>query len=291
MKLSQTRIAITLAILVVTTALVFTASGCGLINRVRAKNQLNEAARAYHEGHFEEAEGYSRRALELDPNSKTAPLFIARTIHAQYRPGVQAPENIAKANEAIQAYQQILQKDPKSEEAYKAIAYLYGAIKEDDKLRSWLSGRATDGGTEPEKRAEAYTILASKDWDCSFKITELPTNKSTTIAAGNRATVAYKKPENQKDFDSAQACVKRGLEEIENAIKLDPNSESAWSYKTNLLIEASKLAEMDGKMDQKTQLDKQREEAQKRTSALSEANQKKKEAEEAAKAAASPKKG
>jgi hypothetical protein len=282
MKLSQTRIAIALAILV------FTASGCGLINRVRAKNELNEAARAYHEGHFEEAEQHSRRAFELDPNSKSAPLFIARTIHAQYKPGVQAPENIAKANEAIQAYQQILQKDPKNEEAYKAVAYLYGAVKDDEKLRSWLSARANDSSADPERRAESYTILASKDWDCSFKITELPSNKATTISTANRATVSYKKPANQKDFDSAQACVKRGLEEVENAIKLDPNSESAWSYKTNLLIEASKLAEMDGKTDQKAQLDKQREDAQKRTSALSEANQKKKEAEEAAKAAASP---
>jgi tetratricopeptide (TPR) repeat protein len=283
MKLSQTRIAITLAILVVTT------SGCGLINRVRAKNQLNEAARAYHEGHFEEAEQHSIRALELDPDSKSAPLFIARTIHAQYRPGVQAPENIAKAKEAIQAYQKILEKDPKNEEAFKAIAYLYGAIKDDEKLLAWLSARANDASVEPEKRAEAYTILASKDWDCSFKITELPSNKSTTLSAGNRATVSYKKPP-QKDFDTAQACVKRGLEEIENAIKLDPNNESAWSYKTNLLIEASKLAEMDGKLDQKAQLDKQREEAQKRTSALSEANQKKKEEEEARKAASPRKK-
>lgn len=284
MKLSQTRIAIALAILV------FTTSGCGLINRIRAKNQLNEAARAYHEGHFDEAEQYSRRALELDPDSKTAPLFIARTIHAQFRPGVQAPENMAKANEAIQAYQRILEKDPKSEEAYKAIAYLYGAIKYEDKLRAWLSSRANDSSAESEKRAEAYTILASKDWDCSFKITELPTNKTTTIAVGNRATVSYKKPQQQKDFDSAQACVKRGLEEIENAIKLDPNSESAWSYKTNLLIETSKLAEMDGKMDQKAQLDKQREEAQKRTTTLSEANQKKKLEEEARKAASPAKK-
>lgn len=284
MKLSQTRIAIALAVLVVT------ASGCGLINRVRAKNSLNEAARAYHEGHFEEAQQHSRRALELDPDSKSAPLFIARTIHAQFRPGVQAPENMAKANEAIHAYQEILAKNPKNEEAFKAIAYLYGATKDEDKLRSWLTTRAIDGSVEPDKRAEAYTILASKDWDCSFKITELPTNKSTTMGAGNHATVTYKKPQQPKDFDSAQACVKRGLEEVENGIKLDPNNESAWSYKTNLLIEASKLAEMDGKMDQKTQLDKQREEAQKRTSALSEANQKKKEEEEARKAAAATKK-
>jgi hypothetical protein len=282
MKLSQTRVAIGLAILVIST------SGCSLVNRIRAKNQLNEAALAYHDGHFDVAEQRSRNALELDPGSKTALLYIARSVHAQYRAGVQSPENLAKANQAIQAYQLILERDPKSEEAYKAIAYLYGATKDDDKLRSWISARATDSSAPADKRAEAYIVLASKDWDCSFKITELPTNKTTTLSAGNKATIAYKKPQNQKDFDQAQACVKRGLEEAENAIKFDPNNESAWSYKTNLLIEASRLAEMDGKADQKAQFDKQREEAQKRTTQLSQINQKKKEEEEAAKQAASP---
>ena len=139
---------------------------------------------------------------------------------------------------------------------------LLGALKEDDKLRTWIAARANDSTIDPTKRAEAYIVMASKDWDCSFKITELPTNKSTTLSEGNRATVSYKKPNVQKDFDTAQACVKRGLEEIENAIKNDPNSESAWSYKTNLLLEASKLAEMEGKMDQKAELDKQRDLAQ-----------------------------
>jgi hypothetical protein len=277
MKLSHTGIAIALAILVVTT------SGCGLVNRVRAKNELNEAARSYREGNFTEAEQYSRRALALDPDSKTAPAFIARTIHAQYRPGVQTPENLAKANEAIAAYQEILAKDPKNDEAYKAIAYLLGALKEEDKLKNWITARATDANLESEKRSEAYVVLASKNWDCSFKMTELPTNKTTTITGGTRAVVTYKKPANQQEFETAQKCIKEGLEQIENAINLDPNSEAAWSYKTNLLLEASKLAEMDGKTDQKAQLDKQREEAQKRTNELATAAQKKKE-EEAAKA-------
>jgi tetratricopeptide (TPR) repeat protein len=279
MKLSQTRIAIALAILVVTTS-----SGCGTINRIRAKNELNEAAHSYREGNFTEAEQHSRRALELDPDNKTALSFIARTIHAQYRPGVQSPENIAKANEAIQAYQQILAKDPKNDEAYKAIAYLYEALKDEDKLKTWIMARANDTSVEPEKRAESYIVLASKDWNCSFKITELPTNKTTTVQPGNRAVVSYKKPTDPKDFDMAQKCVKRGLEEVENAIKLDPNSEAAWSYKTNLLLEASKLAEMEGNTAKKAELDKQREVAQKRTEALSQANQKKKEQEAAAKA-------
>src|SRR5882724_1287391 len=283
MKLAQTRLAIVLAVLVITS------SGCGVVNRIRSKNALNEAARAYREGHFEEAEQYSRRAQALDPDNKTAPQFIARTIHAQYRPGVQAPENIAKAHQAIEAYQKILEKNPKDEEAYKAVAYLYGAIKEDDKLRQWIASRATSDSVEPEKRAEAYVVLASKDWDCSYKITEQPTNKVTTIDANNKATVSYKKPKEQKDFDSAQRCVKLGLEEIESAIKFNPNNESAWSYKTNLLLEASKLAEMDGKTDLKAEYQKQSDAALKRTTELSDANKKKKEQEEAKKSASPPK--
>jgi tetratricopeptide (TPR) repeat protein len=284
MKLSQTRIAIVLAVLVATS------SGCGVINRIRSKNQLNEAARAYREGRFPEAEQHSREAAALDPDNKTAPMFIARTIHAQYRPGVQTPENIAKAQAAIEAYQQILAKNPQDDEAYKAIAYLYGAIKEDAKLKQWISSRAADDSADPEKRAEAYVVLASRDWDCSFKITELPTNKTTTIdQATNKATVSYKKPSDPKEFNQAQMCVKQGLAEAENAIKFDPNNESAWSYKTNLLLEASKLAEMDGQTEQKAQYQKDYEAALKRTTELSVANQKRKEEE--AKQTASPPKG
>jgi tetratricopeptide (TPR) repeat protein len=280
MKLSQARIAITLAVLVATT------SGCGVINRIRAKNELNEAARTYREGQFVEAEQHSRNALALDPNNKTAPLFIARTIHAQYKNGVTTAENIAKAHEAIEAYRKILETDPTNEEAYKAIAFLYERIKEDAKLREWIIARANDSRVEPDKRAEAYIVLASKDWNCSFQITDLPSNKVTTSTPG-KITVTYKKPKEQKEFDTAQMCVKRGLEEIENALKFDPNSESAWSYKTNLLLEAAKLAEMEGNTERKAELDKQREEAQIRTNQLSEANRNK-QAEEDAKKAASP---
>jgi tetratricopeptide (TPR) repeat protein len=284
MKLSQPRIVIVLAILVATS------SGCGVINRIRSKNQLNEAAKAYREGRFPEAEQHSREAAALDPDNKTAPMFIARTIHAQYRPGVQSPENVARAQQAIEAYQSILQKNPQDDEAYKAIAYLYGAIKEEDKLRQWIAQRAASETTEPEKRAEAYVVLASKDWDCSFRITEQPGVKMTTIdQASSKATVSYQKPKDAKDFNQAQLCVKNGLAEAENAIKFDPNNEPAWSYKTNLLLEAAKLAEMDGQAEQKAQYQKDYEAALKRTTELNVANQKRKEEE--AKQAASPPKG
>jgi len=288
MKLAKTRIVIVVAAAIVLTILVVTSSGCGVINRIRSKNQLNEAARAYRDGNFVVAEQHSRQAAELDPNNKTAPMFIARSIHAQYRPGVQTPDNVAKAQEAIQAYQKILDRNPSDDEAYKAIAYLYGAVKDNDKLKQWITGRATNEAAEPAKRAEAYVVLASKDWECSFQITESPTNKTTTVdQASNKATISYRKPKEQKEFDQAQMCVKQGLAEAENAIKFDPNNESAWSYKTNLLLEASKLAEMEGQTDAKADYQKQYEAALKRTTELSAAAEKRKEEE--ARQQASPK--
>jgi hypothetical protein len=134
-------------------------------------------------------------------------------------------------------------------------------------------------------RAEAYTVLASKEWNCSFTITELPGNKVTQMKDG-KALVVYKKPKDQKDYETAQRCVAQGMEEANKAIQLDPSNESAWSYKTNLLLESGKLAEMDGKTDQKAEFTKQADAAQQQTTKLSEENARKKEEDEKAKAAA-----
>jgi tetratricopeptide (TPR) repeat protein len=256
-------------------------AGCSLIGKVRAKNELNEAARAYKEGHFDEAEQHARRALSLDPENKTAPIFIARIVHQQYKPGVDQPDNIQKAKDAIEAYKRVLQSEPNNEEAYKAISVLYAAIKDETNLRDWILKRANDPNQTNEKRAEAYAILAGKDWDCSFKITELPEVK---VTAGE-GKVNYQKPKDPKDFDMIQRCVTRGLEEAETAIKYDPNSESAWSYKTNLLREAAKIATMNGEADKTAQYERQADVAQKRASALAKERQ---DREAAAEAASSP---
>jgi tetratricopeptide (TPR) repeat protein len=280
MRFSRSRIGATTILALFVAA----GAGCSLINKVRAKNELNETARSYREGHFEEAEQHARRALSFDPTNKTARIFIARVIHQQYKPGVDSPDNIQKARDAIEAYRQILEIDPNNEEAYKAISVLYSAIKDETKLREWILARANDSQMKNEQRAEAFAILAGKDWDCSFKITEQPEVKVTSNEGGS-PKVTYTKPKDQKEFEMIQRCVVRGLEEAETAIKYDPNNESAWSYKTNLLIENAKIAKMNGEADKATQYTKQAEIAQKRATALAEERRKK---EEAAEQAASP---
>src|SRR5258705_3734140 len=111
MKLSQTWIAMVLAILVATS------SGCGVINRIRAKNELNEAARTYREGHFEEAEQHAKRGLYMDPDKKTAAIFVPRAINKQYKPAVVNPRTVAKARKAIQAYNGLFPRNPNTNTA------------------------------------------------------------------------------------------------------------------------------------------------------------------------------
>lgn len=235
----------------------------------QAKQALNEAARAYREGNFAEAQAHSERALVLDPQNKSAPFFVARTIHAQYKPGDFTSENVAKARQAIIAYQRVLDRSPGDDEAYKAVAYLYGALKEDELLREWILQRAGNVSFANEKRAEAFLALASKDWDCSFKITELPSNKVTTVDRKNKATVRYHMPKERVEFEQANECANRGLEMVNMAIALAPENESTWAYKTNIVLELAKLAEMLGDAQRRSELLRQYDEALRETTRLS----------------------
>lgn len=283
MKLSQSRI--TLIMLVLLTAA--GSAGCGMVNSIRAKNQLNEGARAYKAGKFAEAQQHFEESLRLNPDQRNAKFFIARSIHAQYRPGVEAPQNVEKARQAIKAYEEVLKGDQGNDEAYNAVIYLFAQLKDEQQARQWLMARAEMGSIPEVKRSQAYTLMASKEWNCSYTITEQKDNKQTVMKEG-KAIIQYKKPKDDADFQKAMKCVNDGMALAEKAISLDPNSEQAWSYKTNILLELVKLAEMEGNNDKKAEYQQQANAAQQKTSQLSEENKRKKEEEEKAKASKSP---
>ena len=258
-------------------------SETALTDRERqAREELNLAAVAYRAGKFAEAQRHAERALELDASNKDATFFVARTIHAQYSPGIETLENITRAREAIAAYQRILQREPTNEESYKAVAALYGAIKEEELQRAWILQRASNAAISNDGRSQAYTVLASKDWNCSYAITEQPENKQTVINDG-KPNIRYRRPKDEDQFLAAQQCAMRGLEMAEMAINLSPQNDTAWSFKANLLIEMAKLAEVSGQSELKAQYEMQADEAQKRVKELSEENQAKVEAADAEK--------
>jgi tetratricopeptide (TPR) repeat protein len=282
MRLSQPKLsALVIAVVAAATALT---SGCGFVNSLRAKSQLNDGAQAYRNRQYADAQQHFEKALELNPEQKNARLFIARSIQAQYKQGVEKEENLQKARDAIKAYQDVLAHDPNNDDAYNAIVLLYNALKDENHQREWLMQRANNESAPGDKRAQALTVLASKAWQCSYTITEQPDNK-VAVQKGDKTIVQYKKPKEQKDFDDAMRCVADGQQLAEKAISLDPNSEQAWSFKTNLLLERVKLAKMDGKDAEAADYQKQADAAQQRTTQLNQENKRKKDEEEKAKAA------
>ena len=133
MKLSQTRIAIVLAVLVATS------SGCGVINRIRSKNQLNEAARSAKADSLRRSS--TRERLPTGSEQQDCSDVYCSHDPCSVSPGRADSGECCQGPAGDRCISADPAKNPQDEEAYKAIAYLYGAIKEDDKLRQWITAR------------------------------------------------------------------------------------------------------------------------------------------------------
>ena len=248
-------------------ALAASAVCAGQTNAEAARKELNLGSRAYLAGRFAEAEQRFRRALELDPEGKNLRVFIARAIQQQYKPGDMTPENVAAGERAVAAYQEILARDPANEDAYKAVVFLYQQMKRDEKVLELLLGRANDFSLPNASRSEAFVILASRQWQCSYDVTEQKENKAAEQQA-DKAVVKYKMPADQSDFLKARQCATDGLQLAEQALTLNPDNRNAWAYKSNLLREAAKLAEMEGDATQKAEYERLYAEANERQQRL-----------------------
>jgi hypothetical protein len=76
-------------ILILISLSVLIGTNCAYYNRIIARKNLVDGAKAYKDKKFKDAEALFRAAVERDPEGKTeegrtAQLFLARTIHSQY---------------------------------------------------------------------------------------------------------------------------------------------------------------------------------------------------------------
>ncbi|MEP6925333.1 MAG: hypothetical protein ABI954_12775 [Pyrinomonadaceae bacterium] len=253
-------------------------TGCGIVNKVRARNELNDGAKAYKERRFDEAESHFALAMTLDPSEKRTETFMARTLHQQYLTNRAVPENMKKAEQAIKVYEQILAANPDDEATSDAISSLIGALKGPQALVEWRTKRANDERVKPEYRSKALTFLAGEKYNCVNEITEAAKD---TVQKNNEAVFVFKKPENPEDFAKAKQCADDGLVLIGKALSLDSAKSSPFSYKASLLVQKSRLAEMDGNAADKEKFKADAEEPKKRFQELSEAEAKRKEEAEA----------
>jgi tetratricopeptide (TPR) repeat protein len=140
------------ALAVILAGMVFSMSGC---DRLKARDELNKGVDAYKGAHYEEAIGHFQKATELDPSLPMAKSYLATALAQNVVPGLDTPDNLKTAQQAISMFQDVLVKDPHDVNSMKQIAGIEFSIKKLDDAKGWQKKVLAEDPKDPEA---AYTV-------------------------------------------------------------------------------------------------------------------------------------
>jgi tetratricopeptide (TPR) repeat protein len=202
-------------------------SGC---SRLRARDQLNKGVGAYRNAQFQTAILHFKNAVALDPTLLNARLYLATAYAQQYLPGGESPDNLKIAQQAIDAFEDVLRMDPKNSTAMAGVAQIFYNMRKFDKAKEYQQ-RCLQ--IEPNNPVPYYWI-GVLDWAICFPRTQQL-----------RKDLKIEFPKDPKDPGSlpplpekARAqleeqngpLVKEGVEVLEKAIQLKPSDSDSMVY-------------------------------------------------------------
>ena len=205
----------------------FVSVGC---NKLRARDQLNKGVASYKNNHYEQAIDHFQQAVQLDPTLINARMYLATAYVSQYIPGVDSPDNLRTADEAIKEYQTVIDANPSRDQkvnAAKGIAYLYLNEKKWDDAKKYYRMASDLDPNDPEP----YYSIGVIDWTACFQ----PRMEA-------RATLGMKPEENlnPKNKDQMKVCselkvknapsIQEGIDTLSKAIQLRPDYDDAMAY-------------------------------------------------------------
>jgi tetratricopeptide (TPR) repeat protein len=182
---------------------IFAFQGC---TKLKARDSLNKGVRAFRDAKYETAVEHFKSAVDLDPELLNAHLYLATAYAAQYVPGGESPENKTLGQEAIKAFETVLQKDPKNLGSVKGIAGIYFQMKQLEKAKEFHMKAAELEPTNPDP----YYSVGNINWLLCY-------DKSNPLPPAKKAEL-----------------VEEGLKYLNKAIEIDPNYYNAYFY-MNLL--------------------------------------------------------
>lgn len=210
----------------VTTALVAMllcgVTGC---NKLKSRDQLNKGVQAFKNAQYEEAVNHFQTAIELDPKSEDAKLYLATAYSYQVVPNLDTPDNLALAQKAMDGFNAVLAKDPNDLAALKQIASISRNTKKLDEAKEYERKVIA---IDPND-AEAYYTIGVVDWMQAYKnaVTILAADGSTDDGNGNPKK---SKGACEKLKAANTTYVTEGLEALQKAVGINPTYEEAMTY-------------------------------------------------------------
>jgi tetratricopeptide (TPR) repeat protein len=221
-----TALAVTLA------GMVLSMSGC---HQLQARDQLNKGVDAYKSAHYEEAIDHFQRATELDPNLPMAKTYLATALAQDVVPGLATPDNLKYANQAIDLFKQVLEKDPSDVNSMKQIAGIYYSIASHSNPTEWLSSLESAKewqkkvlAVDPNDPEAAYTIGVI-DWNEAHE-TLLETLQSAGLNDDGAGNLKAPKKLMDQIKDKTSPLVDEGLKYLNQAVSDRANYDEAMAY-------------------------------------------------------------
>lgn len=197
-------------------------SGC---KQLEARDQLNKGVDAYKSAHYEEAIGHFQRATQLDPSLPMAKSYLATALAQNVVPGLDTPDNMKTAQQAIAIFQEVLDKDPNDVNSLKQIAGIYFSVKKYDEAKTWQKKVLA---VDPKDAEAAYTVGVI-DWTLAHlnALKELATANVNDDGEGN---VKAPKKVLQAISEENAPLVSEGLEYLNQAVADRPSYDDAMTY-------------------------------------------------------------
>ena len=183
---------------------------------------LEIGVQAYKNARYEEAIQHFNRAVDLDPTLLNARLYLATAYAQQYIPGTDTPDNNKFAEQAIDQYKAVLERDPRNTNSAKGIAYLYLQMKQFDKAKEFYRK-----GTELDPNdPEPYYSVAVVDWTQTYQ----PRMELRGKLDMKPAQPLIRSPECWLLRDANRMLVDDGIEMLKKAIELRRDYDDAMAY-------------------------------------------------------------
>jgi len=212
------------------------ASGC---NKLKARDLLNKGVAAFKNGQSDTAIEYFKQAKEADPDLLNARLYLATAYASLYIPGAPSAENMARGNQAVAEFKEVLDKDPNNIPAIDGIGSILfqmaGQPFDPKKFEESKSYHQRHIQLKPDD-PEPYYWIGVIDWTLAFR-------------SNGEMRVAYNKDNIKKqvrDDDPLPPAVRteyaskygpivdEGVASLQKAISLKPDYDDAMAY-LNLL--------------------------------------------------------
>ncbi len=233
---SLRKIARRVAALAALLVLAFASSGC---SKLKARDLLNKGVTAFKNGQSDAAIEYFKQSKETDPELLNARLYLATAYASLYIPGAPSQENLARGNQAVAEFKEVLDKDPNNLSAIDGIGSILfqmgGQPFDPKKFEESKTYHQKHIQLKPDD-PEPYYWIGVIDWTLAFR------GNGEMRMEYNKSNIKKQ----VKDTDPLPAAIRsqyaakygplidEGVTELQKAISLRPDYDDAMAY-LNLL--------------------------------------------------------